>query len=526
MRKKAIIIGAGFAGLSAAAFMAKGGWEVHVIERHNQPGGRARQLKEAGFTFDMGPSWYWMPDVFERFFAQFGKSVSDYDQLKRLDPSYRVYWEEGFSDLPADLNALTQLFESIEPGAGATLEKFLAEAKYKYEVGINRLVYKPGQSIAEFLDWQVIKGIFRLDVFTSMKKHVEKHFRDPRLRQIMEFPVLFLGALPEHTPALYSLMNYADIVGGTWYPSKGMYSIVQGMYDLANEAGVQFHFNQDVKKIHVENGKATGVIATATKTQAAVIQDTVNGQRSTVNVSSTPPSTVNCQPSTILNADLIIGAADYHFIETSLLDAAHRSYSDDYWDKRVMAPSSLLYYVGLNKKLHGLTHHALFFDVPFDRHAEEIYKRPSWPGEPLFYLSATSVTDESVAPPGCENLFILIPVAAGLNDDTEAVREKYFKLVVSRIEQRIGQSITDAIIYKRSFAHTDFVNEYNAFRGNAYGLANTLRQTAILKPSLRSRKVSNLFYTGQLTVPGPGVPPSLISGEVVANEILRIYKNT
>jgi phytoene desaturase len=526
MQKKVIVIGAGFAGLSAAAFMAKAGWEVHVLERHDQPGGRARQLKEAGFTFDMGPSWYWMPDVFEHFFAQFGKSVSDYYQLQRLDPSYRVYWEEGFSDLPADLTQLKQLFESIEAGAGASLGKFLEEARYKYEVGINRLVYKPGQSVAEFLDWKVIKGIFRLDVFTSMKKHVEKYFRHPRLKQIMEFPVLFLGALPEDTPALYSLMNYADIVGGTWYPGNGMYSIVQGMYQLAREAGVHFHFNQDVKKIVVENGKATGVIASpksndSPKETISAQRSPVNGQRSTVNDSQSP---VNDSQSTTYHGDIVIGAADYHFIETRLLDAAHRSYSHDYWERRVMAPSSLLYYVGLNKKLHGLTHHALFFDVPFDRHAEEIYKQPSWPREPLFYLSATSVTDDTVAPAGCENLFILIPVAAGLKEDTEAVREKYFDIVVRRIEQRIGQSITEAIIYKRSFAHTDFVNEYNAFRGNAYGLANTLRQTAILKPSLKSKKVENLFFTGQLTVPGPGVPPSLISGEVVATEILRRYK--
>jgi phytoene desaturase len=536
LSKKLVIIGAGFSGLSAAAFMAKAGWKVQVIEKHDQPGGRARQLKAAGFTFDMGPSWYWMPDVFERFFAQFGKQVSDYYELQRLDPSYRIYWPDGFTDLPADYNSLKALFESIEPGAAKHLDVFIQEAQYKYDTGIKNLVFKPGQSLLEFVDWKVISGIFRLDVFTSMKKHVARHFKDPRLRQILEFPVLFLGALPEDTPALYSLMNYADIIGGTWYPKHGMYSIVKAMYDLALELGVEFHFNHDVKKIIVENNVANSVVTECTGEIAPVglpptpshrgggrNESSFGGQR--VETESSQRSTVNGQRPSVNNfsADVIIGSADYHFIEKSLLDPPHRSYAASYWDKRVMAPSCLLYYVGLNKKLKGIKHHALFFDSSFDHHAQEIYKDPVWPEDPLFYVSATSVTDDTVAPEGCENLFLLIPVAAGLQNDTEAVREKYFDLIIARLENRIGQSVKEAIIYKRSYAHSDFIRDYNSFRGNAYGLANTLMQTAILKPSLKSKKVKNLFYTGQLTVPGPGVPPSLISGEVVAKEILRKY---
>ena len=528
MKKKVIIIGSGFAGLSAASFMAKAGWEVHVFEKHALPGGRARQFKADGFTFDMGPSWYWMPDVFERFFRQFGKSVSDYYKLQRLDPSYRIYWEKENSDLPADFESLKKWFDSIEAGAGIKLESFIREAKFKYEAGINNLVYKPGRSMLEFLDWNVITGVFRLDVFTSMKKHVNKYFTHPKLRQIMEFPVLFLGALPEDTPALYSLMNYADIIGGTWYPEKGMYSIVKAMYQLALDAGVHFHFNQDVKKILVKNKKAIGIISDPSSppnssptyppnTNVSPVnpkRSTVNGQRSTSNVQ---------RPTATHHADVIIGAADYHFIETALLESPYRSYSEDYWNSRVMAPSCLLYYVGLNKRIEGIRHHSLFFDVPFEKHAEEIYKDPVWPEKPLFYVSATSVTDDTAAPPGCENLFLLIPVAAGLDGDTEAVREQYFDIILSRMETHFGQSIRDAIIYKHSFAHSDFISEYNSFRGNAYGLANTLKQTAILKPSIRSKKLRNLFYTGQLTVPGPGVPPSLISGEVVAREVTRHY---
>lgn len=494
--KKAIVIGSGFAGLSAASCMAKAGWDVTVIEKHSMPGGRARQLKEAGFTFDMGPSWYWMPDVFEKYFHFFGKKVSDYYSLQRLDPSYRIYRQNKIMDIPAGYAELKDLFEKTEPGSAKQLDKFLKEAAYKYDTGINKLVFKPGQSFTEFLDWKLIKGIFKLDVFTSIQKHVYKYFKNPELRQLLEFPVLFLGALPRNTPALYSLMNYADIKSGTWYPAGGMYSVVNGMYKLAKELGVKFLFDQTITKINCKSKKAVGVTSTGTK------ESGINEY----------------------NADVIIANADYHFVEKKLLPAELRSYSDEYWDKRVMAPSCLIYYVGLNKKLTGISHHSLFFDVDFEKHAEQIYTNPEWPDEPLFYVSATSVTDNSVVPEGCENLFFLIPVAAGLQGDNVEIRERYFDKIIRRYEKHIGQSIRDAIIFQQTFGQCDFVNEYNAFKGNAYGLANTLLQTAVFKPSCRSKKVENLFYTGQLTVPGPGVPPALISGQVVANKILKHFK--
>ncbi len=487
MSKKVIIIGSGFAGLSAACFMAKAGWEVQVLEKNSMPGGRARKMMIDGFTFDMGPSWYWMPDVFEHFFNQFGRKVSDYYTLERLDPSYRVYWPDGPIDIPADYNQLRALFESLETGSGEMLDKFLEEAAYKYDVGIRKLVFKPGQSLTEFLDWQLMSGFFKLDVFTSMKKHVSRHFKNEKLRELMEFPVLFLGALPEDTPALYSLMNYADIKGGTWYPKGGMYSIVDAMYQLAKELGVTFHFNSPVTSLEIK-GDVVEKVITAEASYAA---------------------------------DVVIGGADYHHIETDLLPAAFRSYTPEYWDSRVMAPGCLLYYVGLNKKLSNIQHHTLFFDVSFQLHGQEIYKTKKWPTSPLFYVSATSVTDKDSAPEGCENLFFLIPVATGLTNDSEDLRESYFEMIIERFEKHIGESIRQNIIVKKSFAQQDFVKDYNAFKGNAYGLANTLLQTAILKPSIRSKKVKNLFYTGQLTVPGPGVPPSLISGEVVAGQIIK-----
>ena len=491
MSKSVIIIGAGFAGLSAASFMAKEGWTVTVVEKGKTAGGRAKQLIEDGFTFDMGPSWYWMPDVFERYFEQFGKKVSDYYSLTRLDPSYRVYWPDGHTDIPADYDALTKLFEKVEPGSGEQLKSYLEEAAHKYRIGIQSLVYKPGQSITEFLDWEVVKNVFKLDVFTSMKKHIEKHFKSEKLRQLMEFPVLFLGALPQNTPALYSLMNYADIVGGTWFPEGGMYSIVSAMQNLAEELGVTFLFEEDAKEIVIEKGVAKKLV-------------TDKG---------------------VHTADVIISGADYHFTESELLPEAYRSYTEAYWDKKVLAPSCLLYYVGLNKKLPNVLHHSLFFDVPFDKHADEIYAHPQWPEEPLFYLSAASKTDSTIAPADGENLVFLIPVASGLEGDTEEVREMYFNKIINRLEKHTGQSVREAIVYKKTFSVSDFVADYNAYKGNAYGLANTLMQTAILRPSCQSKKVKNLFYTGQFTVPGPGVPPSLISGEVVSKQVLKLFNH-
>ncbi len=497
MKKKVVIIGSGFAGLSAAAFMAKAGWSVTVLEKHATPGGRARQMKEVGFTFDMGPSWYWMPDVFEKFFAKFGSSVSRHYTLKRLDPSYRIYRKEGPMDIPADLDALKNLFESIEEGAGEKLEKFLEEAAYKYKVGMEKLVMKPGMSVTEFIDKDLLAGLFRLDVFSSMRSHVAKFFKDPRIVELMEFPVLFLGALPQHTPALYSLMNFADIKGGTWYPEGGMYEIVKAMHSLAVDLGVTFQFHEEVTELVIENKKVKKVKVV---------------------------STTNTEPEEkVYEADVVIGGADYHHIETALLPKAFRSYSDAYWEKRVMAPGCLLYYVGLNKKLKNIQHHSLFFDTSFNVHGKEIYTTKEWPTDPLFYVSATSVTDKDVAPEGHENLFLLIPVAAGLADDTEALRDLYFEKIMKRMEEQLGENIADSVVYKKSFAHSDFLKEYHAFKGNAYGLANTLMQTAILKPSCRSKKIKNLFFTGQLTIPGPGVPPSLISGEVVAGEVLKAY---
>lgn len=484
--KKAGIIGSGFSGLAAAATLAKAGYDVTVLEKNTTPGGRARKFEHEGFMFDMGPSWYWMPEVFENFFQRFGKSTNDFYELVRLDPSYNVYFgKEDVVPVPASYFQLSSLFEKIEKGSGDNLKKFLKEAEYKYKVGMSEFVWKPGLSLTEFMDIRVLKSAVRLQMFSSIASQIEKLFQNDKIRQILKFPVLFLGATPENTPALYSLMNYADLVLGTWYPMGGMNKIIEGFVSVAKEQGVKIYTNEAVSSMEVKDKKVTQV--TTSKNS--------------------------------YNFDFVVAGADYHHVEQNLLKREVQPYTKKYWEKRTMAPSSLLFYLGLDTKVDGIKHHNLFFDKDFNQHAHEIYTEPKWPSDPLFYVCCPSKTDESVAPQGKENMFILMPLAPGI-EDSEKLREKYFNIIASRLNDIIGTDIRKHIIYKRSYCINDFVSDYNAFKGNAYGLANTLRQTAILKPRVNHKKIKNLYFTGQLTAPGPGMPPSIISGQMVADMII------
>ncbi len=491
MSKKVVVIGSGFAGISCATQLAKDGYEVTILEKNESAGGRCSMFQEQGFTYDMGPSWYWMPDVFENYFNSFGKKPSDYYDLMRLDPSYRIYFDkDDVMDIPASLQELYELFESLEKGSSKNLKKFLDDAQYKYTKGMGEFVEKPSLSITEFTDISLIPVAYKLQLFTSVATHVASLFKNDKIKKILEFPVYFLGALPKDTPALYTLMNYADLALGTWYPQGGMYKIIEGMTALATEMGVKFLYNEEVKNIEI-NG-----------TQAVSVQTDKN----------------------TYHFDAIVAGADYHHIEQKVLPATHRKYDEKYWNERTMAPSSLIFYLGIDKKIDGLLHHNLFFDKSFEKFGDEIYTNPKWPDEPLFYVCCPSVSDDTVAPEGKENLFILIPVAPDL-EDTEQTREHYFHHVMERLESLTGQEIKNHIIYKKSFAHKDFKDRYHAYKGNAYGLANTLSQTAVFKPSLKNDKIKNLYYTGQLTVPGPGVPPSLISGKIVAKLLKKEIKN-
>ena len=489
MSKKVTIIGSGISSLSAACFLAKGGYEVTILEKNNSIGGRARKFHESGFTFDMGPSWYWMPEVFENFYNKFGHTTSDFYNLIRLNPSYRVYWQDkSYNDIPASMKELEEMFESLEPGSSKQLRLFLANAKYKYEVGINDLVHKPSLSLFEFVDKRVLSGMFSMNLFSSFSTYIRKYFQHPKLISLLEFPILFLGAMPKDTPALYSLMNYADMSLGTWYPMGGMFKFIEAFEKIALEQGVSILTNNEVSGFNLDGKKIS----------SAVVDNTS------------------------YESDIFISGADYQHTDDKLLKG-YANYNSKYWENRTMAPSSLLFYVGINKKLNNIQHHNLFFDESLEDHGKEIYKNPQWPNKPLFYLSVPSVTDVTTAPEGMENLFFLIPIAPDLQD-TDETREKYFEILLKRLKELTGNDIVNNIIFKRSFCLRDFKNDYHAFKGNAYGLANTLRQTAILKPRMKNKNLTNFYYTGQLTVPGPGVPPSIISGEVVAKYILKNHK--
>lgn len=487
--KKITIIGSGFSALAASCYLAKQGHQVTVFEKNATIGGRARQLKAKGFTFDMGPSWYWMPDIFERFFADFGKKPSDYYELVKLSPAYRVYF--GINDFIAiadNLEEIIKTFEAIEKGSGQLLRAFMAKAQSNYDIAIKDLVYRPGISPLELVTTETAQKIGQF--FSNISRDVRKKFKNPRLIQILEFPVLFLGAKPSDTPSFYSFMNYADFGLGTWHPKTGMFDVVRAMETLAKELGVNFVTNAAIEKIIVENKTATGIV--------------INGQ--------------------FISSDIVLSGADYHHTET-LLDPEFRAYSETYWESRVFAPSSLLFYVGFDKKIENISHHALFFDVDFYQHAKDIYDEPQWPKEPLFYANFPSLTDKTAAPEGMESAFFLVPLAPGIHD-TEELREQYFDKIMTRFEVLTKQTVKKNVIFKQSFCKNDFVSEYNSFKGNAYGMANTLLQTAFLRPKLKSKKVNSLYFTGQLTVPGPGVPPALISGKLVSELIHnQISKN-
>jgi phytoene desaturase len=487
---KIIIIGAGFSGLSAAAYLSAQGNEVHVYEKNSCAGGRAAQLKTSqGYIFDKGPSWYWMPEVFEQFFHDFGFNTAKFYQLDLLDPGFEVVFQEGSLKIPADFIKTCELFESIEAGASEKLKKFMNQSRYKYETGMGNLASMPGNSISEFYNINLIKGVMKLQIFSSFKKHVAAHFKDPRLVSIMEFPVLFLGATAEKMPALYSLMNYAGLKLGTWYPQGGFGAVVDAMVEVGKQHGANYYFNSSVEKIEVQENKVNGI--------------RINGK--------------------FIEADAVIASADYHFVEQNLLKKDYRNYSTRYWNNKTFAPSSLIFYLGITKKIRRLEHHTLFFDEDLAQHSKEIYDSPQWPSKPLFYVCCPSKTDKSVAPEGHENLFLLMPLAVGISDN-EQLRIQYFEIMMKRLEHYVGENIVEFIDYKKSYCIKDFIGDYNSYKGNAYGLANTLRQTAILKPSMRNKKLKNLFYTGQLTVPGPGVPPSIISGKMAANQLANYLK--
>jgi phytoene desaturase len=479
------VVGGGFGGLSAAAYLAAAGAEVTVLEKNEQLGGRASVLDRAGFRFDMGPSWYLMPDVFERFFAHFDREPTDYYTLEHLDPHYRIFWKDGDRlDVSADLETTKAAFESYEAGAGEALERYLERSKETYEVGMEQFVYTDRPRFRDYLDWDVARNARGLGLLGSMRDHVSQFFDHEKLRQVVQYSLVFLGGSPTNTPALYNLMSHVDFNLGVHYPDGGIGAVVDGIAELCRELGVEFRTGVEVHQI--------------------------TGRRGTFRLKTTAAP---------VETDLVVSDADYAYTEQSLIAPENRQQDESYWEDRTYAPSAFLLYLGVAGDLDKLAHHSLVLPTNWDAHFEAIFDDPAWPDDPAYYLCAPSVTDDSVAPEGCSALFALVPVAPGL-EDSEAVRDAFRDQLLDDVAANTGVDLRERILVEESFSVSDFASRYNAREGTALGLAHTLRQTGPLRPSHRSSALEGLYYTGAYTTPGIGVPMCLISGQHAAEALI------
>lgn len=489
---RAVIVGAGFGGLSVAALLAKGGFDVTLIEKNEQPGGRASVHRDNGFTFDMGPSWYLMPDVYDRFFAEFGRSPTDYFPLARLDPSYRVFFGESqVADVSADLEKNYALFESFEPGGAEKLKGYLAESEETYGITIDDLLYRDYRSIFDFLDRRLLTKGMKLHPFENLETYVRNRFESDEARKVVQYSIGFLGGSPRNTPSFYHIMTHIDMNMGVWYPEGGMRAVVEALVSLGREFGVEYRYNEPATAIDVEGRTARRVVT----------------------------------PLGAHETDVVVVNADYPFTEMHLLPEGSRSYPASYWEKKVLAPSTFVVYLGVDREITKLAHHNIFLEPDWEEGFEMIFdpEKAAWPENPSFYVNVPSRTDTTAAPKGTDTLFVLAPLAPGL-EDTPALRERFYNHLMSRMEEILGENILDAVVTRRIFALSDFADRYNAYRGTALGLTHTLRQTALWRPAHRSKKVANLYYTGQYTHPGIGVPMTLISSQIVARELIGRYR--
>lgn len=488
--KKIVIIGAGIGGLSAAALLAKKGYDITVLEKNKQPGGRAGVFRAKGFTFDMGPSWYLMPDVFENFYKEFGKKPSDFFKLKKLDPSYKIFFSQNNTvSVPGNYKDVLTLFGNLEVNGKSKLQEYMKNSEFLYKKSLETFLYNDFRKPTDFIRKDVLQNGFKMHLFENMDKFTKKYFVSDEARKILMYNIVFLGGTPSNTPALYSLMSYVDFKMGVFYPMGGITEFINSLVSLCKDYKVKIKYGENVKSIKV-NGNTAKKVITQKKSY---------------------------------EADIVISNADYHFTETKLLSKNSQTYPESYWKKKTIAPSAFILYLGVNKKLPKLEHHNLYLDSDWTMHFESIFNKPAWPDKPSYYICAPSKTDTNVAPRGMENLFILVPVAAGLKD-TPAIRKKYTDQIIKHMEEIIGKEFKKDIVYLKTFAHNDFSELYNSYKGSALGLSHTLMQSALFRPAHKSKKVKNLYYTGANNHPGIGMPTCLISSQIVSTLIEKNEK--
>lgn len=489
--KRIVVIGGGISGLATAALLARANYQVTLFEKNSQLGGRAQVLTAKGFSFDMGPSWYMMPEVFEKYFSLFGKKPSDYYSLKKLDPRYRVYFgQKDYVDVDDDFNKNMQLFEKLEKGAGKKLEQLISDLKTIYPVIGDQFIYSDYTRLTDLITASNLKALAviltKANPLLSFDQYISKRITSDKLKKILEFSTVFLGGSPYNTPAVYAMLIYADFIQKIWYPLGGMKMVVKALETLCRDNRVDLKLSEPVTKIEVVNGKSSGVTT----------------------------------PKGFYPADYVISSTDYAFTEINMLDRQWQNYPAKYWQKKTLAISAILIYLGIRGKVKNMLHHNLYFCPDWQKNFDQIFEEKTYPNDPSLYISIRTKSDNTIAPKDTEELFILVPLGSGMNIDNNQQSE-YVDLVIDKIEKLSGESVRSRIIFRKVFAQNDFAQEYNAYQGTALGLAHTLNQSVMFRPNNKSKKVKNLYYVGQYTNPGVGVPMCLISAQIVTKLINR-----